>query len=61
VWIVDDYLRSQNLTAEQVGKIGYQNLLEIAERLKIQLSKNQSVTKSWFDDESFMSYELKII
>ena len=60
VWIVDDYLRSQNLTAEQVGKIGYQNLLEIAERLKIQLSKNQSVAESWFDDESFMSYELKI-
>ena len=60
VWIVDDYLHSQNLTPEQVGKIGYQNLLEIAERLKIQLSKNQSVAESWFDDESFMSYELKI-
>ncbi|WP_071188457.1 Hsp70 family protein [Trichormus sp. NMC-1] len=60
VWIVDDYLHSQNLTPEQIGKIGYQNLLEIAERLKIQLSKNQSVSESWFDDESFMSYELKI-
>ncbi|MEB3150867.1 MAG: Hsp70 family protein, partial [Sphaerospermopsis sp.] len=60
VWIVDDYLRSQNLTPEQVGKISYQNLLEIAERLKIQLSKNQTVSESWFDDESFMSYELKI-
>ncbi|MBD2136095.1 Hsp70 family protein [Anabaena sp. FACHB-1237] len=60
VWIVDDYLRSQKLTPEQVGKISYQNLLEIAERLKIQLSKNQSVSESWFDDESFMSYELKI-
>lgn len=60
VWIVEDYLRSQNLTPEQVGKIGYQNLLEIAERLKIKLSKNQSVSESWFDDESFMSYELKI-
>ncbi|MGM3305708.1 Hsp70 family protein [Anabaena sp. WFMT] len=60
IWIVDDYLHSQNLTPEQVGKISYQNLLEIAERLKIQLSKNQSVSESWFDDESFMSYELKI-
>jgi molecular chaperone DnaK (HSP70) len=60
VWIVDDYLRSQNLTPEQVGKISYQNLLEIAERLKIQLSKNQTASESWFDDESFMSYELKI-
>ncbi|WP_353931987.1 Hsp70 family protein [Okeanomitos corallinicola TIOX110] len=60
VWIVDDYLRSQNLTPEQIGKIGYQNLLEIAERLKIQLSKNQTAAESWFDDESFMSYELKI-
>jgi molecular chaperone DnaK (HSP70) len=60
VWIVEDYLRSQNLTPEQVGKIGYQNLLEIAERLKIQLSKHQTVSEGWFDDESFMSYELKI-
>ncbi|TVP60526.1 MAG: Hsp70 family protein [Nodularia sp. (in: Bacteria)] len=60
VWIVEDYLRSQNLTTEQVGKISYQNLLEIAERLKIKLSRNQSVAESWFDDESFMSYELKI-
>ncbi|MFM5902001.1 MAG: Hsp70 family protein [Dolichospermum sp.] len=60
VWIVDDYLRSQNLTSEQIGKISYQNLLEIAERLKIQLSKNQTASESWFDDESFMSYELKI-
>ncbi|QOV21396.1 Hsp70 family protein [Anabaenopsis elenkinii] len=60
VWIVEDYLRSQNLTAEQLGKIAYQNLLEIAEKLKIQLSNNQSVTESWFDDESFMSYELNI-
>ncbi|MBD2627671.1 Hsp70 family protein [Trichormus variabilis] len=60
VWIVDDYLRSQNLTPEQIGKISYQNLLEIAERLKIQLSKNQTASESWFDDESFMSYELKI-
>jgi molecular chaperone DnaK (HSP70) len=60
VWIVEDYLRSQGLSQEQVGKISYQNLLEIAERLKIQLSKNQTAAESWFDDESFMSYELKI-
>ncbi len=60
VWIVEDYLRSQGLSQEQVGKIGYQNLLEIAERLKIQLSKNQTAAESWFDDESFMSYELKV-
>ncbi|MFM6812748.1 MAG: Hsp70 family protein, partial [Dolichospermum sp.] len=60
VWIVEDYLHSQNLTPEQVGKISYQNLLEIAERLKIQLSKNTTASESWFDDESFMSYELKI-
>ncbi|MFO5528241.1 MAG: Hsp70 family protein [Cuspidothrix sp.] len=60
VWIVDDYLHSQNLTPEQVGKISYQNLLEIAERLKIQLSKNPTASESWFDDESFISYELKI-
>jgi len=60
IWIVEDYLHSQNLTPEQVGKIGYQNLLEIAERLKIQLSKHPSVAESWFDDESFMSYELKL-
>ncbi|MDB9448204.1 Hsp70 family protein [Anabaena sp. CS-542/02] len=60
VWIVEDYLRSQNLRREQLGRIAYQNLLEIAEKLKIQLSKNQSVSETWFDDESFMSYELRM-
>lgn len=60
IWIVEDYLRSQNLRREQLGQIAYQNLLEIAEKLKIQLSKNQSVSETWFDDESFMSYELRM-
>jgi molecular chaperone DnaK (HSP70) len=33
--------------------------LEIAERLKIQLSEVDAVKDSWFDDESFMAYELQ--
>ena len=59
-WIVEDYLRSINTSRESVGEIGWQNLLEIAEKLKIRLSKEQEAKESWFDDETFMSYDLQL-
>lgn len=59
-WIVEDYLRSINTSRESVGKIGWQNLLEIAEKLKIRLSKEEKAKESWFDDENFMSYDLEL-
>lgn len=60
IWIVEDYLRSIDTSRESVGKIGWQNLLEIAEKLKIRLSKDEKATESWFDDENFMSYDLEL-
>lgn len=60
IWIVEDYLRSINSSRESVGEIGWQNLLEIAEKLKIRLSKEVEAKESWFDDENFMSYDLHL-
>jgi molecular chaperone DnaK (HSP70) len=57
-WIVENYLYAQNLSKEKVGRVGWQNLLEIAERLKIRLSGEEVAKESWLDEESFMSYEL---
>lgn len=58
LWIIENYLRSQGYSRKAVGEIGWQNLLEIAEKLKIRLSAEQEAKESWFDDETFMSYEL---
>jgi hypothetical protein len=33
-WIVEDYLRKLGSSRAEVGEVGWQNLLEIAERLK---------------------------
>lgn len=59
-WIVEDYLRRIDSSREQVGEVGWQNLLELAEKLKIQLSSEEKATDSWLDEESFMSYELEL-
>lgn len=60
IWIVEDYLRSQGLSRERIGEITWQNLLEIAEKLKIRLCLEEVVQESWLDEESFMSYELEL-
>ncbi|MEG3884436.1 Hsp70 family protein, partial [Microcoleus sp. herbarium19] len=60
IWIVEDYLRQINSSRAEVGAVGWQNLLEIAEKLKIQLSQVNEAKESWFDDENFMSYELQL-
>lgn len=60
IWIVEDYLKEISLSREEVGAIGWQNLLEIAERLKIKLSRSPEARESWFDDEVFMTYELHL-
>jgi len=58
--IVEDYLKSQNISREQIGEIGWQNLLEIAEKLKIELSRSEFAKQTWFDDNSFIAYELEL-
>ncbi len=59
-WIVEYYLNKIHTNRESVGEIGFMNLLEIAERLKIQLSYTNEAKESWFDDENFMSHELQL-
>jgi molecular chaperone DnaK (HSP70) len=59
-WIVEDYLRKSGLSRTDVGEIGWQNLLEIAERLKIRLSRDTAAKESWLDEETFTSYELQL-
>lgn len=59
-WIVEHYLHSIGSSRAEVGGIGWQNLLEIAEQLKIRLSKSAEAKESWFDDENFMSHELQL-
>ncbi len=60
IWIVEDYLRQIGSSRVEVGPVGWQNLLEIAEKLKIQLSQVNEAKESWFDDENFMSYDLQL-
>ncbi|MGB7522300.1 MAG: Hsp70 family protein, partial [Spirulinaceae cyanobacterium] len=60
IWIVEDYLQQTNSSREAIGEIGWQNLLELAEKLKIRLSQTTEAKESWFDEESFMSYELQL-
>jgi len=60
VWIVEHYLRQINSSREEVKEIGWQNLLEIAEKLKTRLSKAVEATESWFDDENFFAHDLQL-
>lgn len=60
LWIVEDYLRQIGSSREAVGRIGWQNLLEIAERLKIRLSQAEDAKESWLDEANFMAHELHL-
>ncbi len=57
-WIGEFFLKQLGTTRSQIGELGWQNLLEIAERMKIQLSNQEQVGESWFDDETFMAHAL---
>ena len=59
-WIVEDYLRQIGSSRAAVGEIGWQTLLEIAERLKVRLSTNEEAKDSWLDEETFRSYDLRL-
>lgn len=60
IWIVEDYLRQINSSRATVGEINWQNLLAVAERLKIKLSRTEEAKESWLDDENFISYDLQL-
>jgi molecular chaperone DnaK (HSP70) len=52
-WLVDYFVETQGLTRSPLTT-------RLAERLKIQLSEEQSATEVYFNDETFESYELKL-
>ncbi len=58
VWLVEDYLHQIGSSREAVGAVGWQNLLALAERLKIRLSGVEVAKESWLDEETFMAYEM---
>ena len=58
LWLVEHFLRQRGVSRATVGELGWQSLLEIAERLKLRLSRETEVKDSWFDDETFTAYEL---
>lgn len=60
LWIVENYLQRIGSSREAVGPVGWQNLLELAERLKIRLSSAESAQESWLDEATFMSHELNL-
>jgi molecular chaperone DnaK (HSP70) len=57
-WIVEDYLQQLGASRATIGEVGWQNLLAIAERLKMRLSAVASAQESWLDETTFMAYEL---
>jgi molecular chaperone DnaK (HSP70) len=59
-WIVEHYLERISSSRSEVGEIGWLNLMELAEKLKIRLSSAQEAKESWFDDENFISHEIKL-
>jgi molecular chaperone DnaK (HSP70) len=59
-WIAEYWLRSRGENRTTIGETGWLSLLELAERVKVQLSQTNQASESWFDDESFMTYELSL-
>ncbi|HHP7244439.1 MAG TPA: Hsp70 family protein, partial [Elainellaceae cyanobacterium] len=60
IWIAEDYLRQGDTSRDEIGEIGWQTLLALAERLKIRLSSVTEATESWFDDNTFTAYEMHL-
>ncbi|MGJ3251095.1 MAG: Hsp70 family protein [Elainellaceae cyanobacterium] len=60
IWIVEDYLLQQQLSREDIGEIGWQTLLALAERLKIRVSSVTEAAESWFDDNTLTAYEMRL-
>jgi molecular chaperone DnaK (HSP70) len=59
-WIVEDYLQQIGIPRESVSDVGWQNLLAIAEQLKIRLSSSDEAKESWFDEDQMMYFDLNL-
>lgn len=60
VWIGEELLRRWGLARSGLTALAWQMLLEVAERVKIQLSEQQGVKDTWFDEQGFMAYEVSL-
>jgi molecular chaperone DnaK (HSP70) len=60
IWLMEDYLEKQGISKNDLSSVSWQNLLEIAERLKIQLSFKEEAKESWLDEETFTSYDIAL-
>jgi molecular chaperone DnaK (HSP70) len=58
IWIAEHWLRHYHLNRSMIAATGWQILLELAEKVKMQLSQQKVAKESWLDDETFTSYEL---
>ena len=58
IWLIEDYLRKQGIDKKDLNNVAWQNLLEIAERIKIKLSYAKEAKESWLDEDSFMAYDI---
>jgi molecular chaperone DnaK (HSP70) len=59
-WIVDYYLAQLGSSRTTMSKMSLLRLSELAEKVKIQLSTQEEACESWFDDDAFMAYELRL-
>lgn len=59
-WIAENYLHKTGSTREEIGRVGWQNILELSERLKIALCRKEEAKESWFDDDNFIARELEL-
>lgn len=59
-WIVQHYLQQQQTSRDVIGELAWQNLLALAERLKVKLSSQTTAQDSWFDDETFYAHDLSL-
>lgn len=60
IWIVEDFLRRSGLERQNIPDGGWQTLLELAERMKLRLSREPVAKETWFDDETFFAHELHL-
>jgi molecular chaperone DnaK (HSP70) len=60
IWIVENHLHRLGSSRENIDLITWQNLLEIAEKLKISLSDREEAKEVWLDESTFKSHELKL-
>ncbi|MGI0480022.1 Hsp70 family protein [Geminocystis sp. CENA526] len=58
IWLIEDYLKKQGIAKKDLSNVAWQNLLEIAERIKIKLSHTEQAKESWLDEDTFIAYDI---